>query len=337
MPEIRWDIITEERVIVATERSRRPHDFKKAESVADPKPEFVPNCPFCVGNEAMTPPEVDAFRDPATAPDTPGWWVRVVPNKYPALVPEGNLTPREQGIYTVADGVGVHEVIIETPKHNETPTTTSLDQWSEALRMHQRRLRALAQDERLRTVLIFHNEGRVAGASLEHFHSQLVGLTFVPPEVQRHIEGVLRYRARHGKHPFEAIIEQEVRDGVRIVRQTERFLAYAPFASRVPYEVAILPLSPMAGFEQMSDEMLVEYAALLQDVLRRLSAVLGNPPYNYILFTAPRGYEAEFWWHARLVPRLSIAAGFELGSGVSINITAPEDAAHYLRHAFNDA
>ncbi|MDW8051910.1 MAG: galactose-1-phosphate uridylyltransferase, partial [Armatimonadota bacterium] len=150
MPEIRWDLITEERVIVATERSRRPHDFKKADAPDDPRPEFVPNCPFCVGNESMTPPEVDAFRDPATAPNTPGWWVRVVPNKYPALVPEGSLAPRERGIYTVADGVGVHEVIIESPKHNETPSTAPLDQWSEALRMHQRRLRALAQDERLR-------------------------------------------------------------------------------------------------------------------------------------------------------------------------------------------
>ncbi len=333
MPEIRWDLITEERVIVATERSRRPHDFKKADSEPAPKPEFVPNCPFCVGNEAMTPPEVDAFREAGTAPNTPGWWVRVVPNKYPALAPEGELQPRANGIYTWADGVGVHEVIIETPKHSETPVVTSLSQWTEVMRMYQRRLTTLAQDHRLKTILIFRNEGKAAGASLEHPHAQLVGLTFVPPVLQRHIEGVSRYRSRHGKHPFEAIIEQEVREGVRVVNLTEQFLVYAPFASRVPYEVAIVPLEPMARFEAMPEEMTQAFAAVLQDTLQRLYRVLNDPPYNYMLFTAPSGYEGEFWWHLRIAPRLSIDAGFELGSGVGINITAPEDAAAYLRQA----
>lgn len=334
MPEIRWDIITDERVIIATERSRRPHDFKKADTPAEPTPEFVSNCPFCVGNESMTPPEVDAFREAGTAPDTPGWRVRVVPNKFPALASEGSLQPREQGIYTLADGVGVHEVIIETPKHNETPPLASPAQWHDVVRMYQRRLQTLGQDERLKTVLIFRNEGKAAGASLEHPHSQLVGLTFIPPVLQRHIEGVQRYRSRHGKHPFEAVIEQELREGVRVVRQTERFLLYAPFASRAPYELAILPLEPIARFEQLSDEILAEFAALLQDALKRLNALLSNPPYNYMLFTAPHGYEGEFWLHLRIAPRLSIDAGFELGSGVGINITAPEDAVQYLREVY---
>ncbi|MCS6923030.1 MAG: hypothetical protein NZM10_01500 [Fimbriimonadales bacterium] len=333
MPEIRWDIITEERVIIATERSRRPHDFKKADASAEPKPEFVANCPFCVGNESMTPPEVDALRAPDTPPDTPGWKVRVVPNKYPALAPDGDLRPRAHGIYTLADGVGVHEVLIETPRHNETPVVASLAQWVDALRMYQRRLHALAQDERLRTILIFRNEGRAAGASLEHPHAQLVGLTFVPPVLQSHIEGVQRYRSRHGRHPFEAIIEQELREGVRVVRQTERFLLYAPFASRAPYELAILPLERVAQFHELSEPMLTEFAALFQDALRRLHRVLNDPPYNSMLFTAPRGYESDFWLHLRIAPRLSIDAGFELGSGVGINITAPEDAARYLREA----
>ncbi len=330
MPEIRWDIITEERVIIATERSRRPHDFKKTDAPAEPKPDFVASCPFCVGNESLTPPEVDAFRTTGTQPDAPGWWVRVVPNKFPALASEGDPAPRSAGIYTLSDGVGVHEVLIETPRHNETPVAVSMQQWIEAMRMYQRRLHALAQDVRLKTVLIFRNEGRAAGASLEHPHSQLVGLTFVPPVLQRHIEGVHRYRSRYGRHPFEAILEQELREGVRVVRQTERFLLYAPFASRAPYELAILPLEPIGRFEQLPDETLQEFAQLLQDALRRLHAVLSDPPYNYMLFTAPNGYADEFWMHLRIAPRLSIDAGFELGSGVGINITAPEDAARYL-------
>lgn len=331
MPEIRWDIITEERVIIATERSRRPHDFQRADSPAAPTPEYVPNCPFCVGNESMTPPEVDAYREAGTAPDTPGWRVRVVPNKFPALAPDGNLHPREQGIYMLADGVGVHEVIIETPKHNETPPRAAPEQWRLVIQMYGRRLQRLASDERLKTVLIFRNEGKTAGASLEHPHSQLVGLTFTPPLVQRHIEGVQRYHSRHGKHPFEAIIAHELREGVRVVRQTEHFLLYAPFAARAPYELAILPLSPIARLEQMDEATLAEFADLLQDALKRLDALLKNPPYNYMLFNAPSGYEAEFWLHLRIAPRLSIDAGFELGSGVGINITAPEDAAQYLR------
>jgi UDPglucose--hexose-1-phosphate uridylyltransferase len=140
MPEIRVDLITQERVIVATERSRRPHDFKKTETTAEPAPDFVPTCPFCVGNESMTPPEVDAFREAGTAPDTSGWWVRTVPNKFPALAPDSDDAPSAEGIYTRFGGYGVHEVIIETPKHNETPVVASAQQWREAVRMYQRRL-----------------------------------------------------------------------------------------------------------------------------------------------------------------------------------------------------
>ena len=334
MPEIRIDLITEERVIVATERSRRPHDFKKAETTAEPAPEFVPTCPFCVGNEAMTPPEVDAFRKADTAPDTPGWWVRTVPNKFPALAPDNDDAPDAVGIYSRYGGYGVHEVIIETPKHNETPVAASAHQWREAVRMYQRRLQRLAQNERLKTILIFRNEGKPAGASLEHPHSQLVGLPFIPPVLQRYLDGVARYQSRHHRHPFEAILEQEVREGIRLVNQTAQFVVYAPFAARAPYEIAIVPTHPLLQLATMDADALSEFADVLQDALRRLHAALGNPPYNYMLFTAPVGYAGEFWEFVRIVPRLSIDAGFELGTGVGINITAPEDAARYLREAF---
>jgi Galactose-1-phosphate uridylyltransferase len=199
--------------------------------------------------------------------------------------------------------------------------------------MYQRRLQALAQDERLKTVLIFRNEGKAAGASLEHPHSQLVGLPFVPPVFQRYIEGVARYQSRHGRHPLEAILEHEVREGTRLVNQTARFVVYAPFASRAPYELAIAPTTPDLQLATMDADALSEFADVLQDALRRLHTALGNPPYNYMLFTAPAGYDGVFWEYVRIAPRLSIDAGFELGSGVGINITAPEDAARYLREA----
>lgn len=334
MPEIRIDLITEERVIVATERSRRPHDFKKADTSTAPTPEYVPNCPFCVGNESMTPPEVDAFREAGSTPDTPGWWVRTVPNKFPALAPDTDEEASAAGIYTRRGGYGIHEVIIETPRHNETPVVASAEQWREVVRMYQRRLKVLSQNERLKTVLIFRNEGKPAGASLEHPHSQLVGLPFVPPVYQRYIEGVARYQSRHGRHPFEAILEQEIREGTRLVNQTERFVVYAPYASRAPYELAIVPTTPTLQLATMDGDALAAFADVLQDALRRLDTALGNPPYNYMLFAAPIGYDGTFWEYVRIAPRLSIDAGFELGAGVGINITAPEDAARYLREAF---
>ncbi len=321
-------------MIVATERSRRPHDFKKPDAPPAPAPEFVPTCPFCVGNESMTPPEVDAFREDGTAPDMPGWWVRTVPNKFPALAPDSHTDPSTEGVYTRTGGYGVHEVIIETPRHNETPVVAAAQQWRAAIRMYQRRLQALAQNERLKTVLIFRNEGRTAGASLEHPHAQLVGLPFLPPVLQRYIEGVARYQSRHGRHPMEAILEQELREGVRVVNQSARFVVYAPFAARAPYELAIAPTTPALQLATMDTDALTEFADVLQDALRRLDAALGNPPYNYMLFTAPIGSDGVFWEYVRIAPRLSIDAGFELGTGVGINITAPEDAARYLREAF---
>ncbi len=335
MPELRQDLITREWVVIATERSRRPNDFRKTGEDGAPKPEFVPNCPFCVGNEGMTPPEVDAFRDPETAPDTPGWWVRTVPNKFPALAPQGDLTSRTHGIYTLTDGVGAHEVIIETPVHNQTPSTMPASQWREVVRMYQVRLQRLAQDPRYQCLLVFRNEGKPAGASLEHPHSQLVALPFVPPVLRAQIEGIARFQAEQARHPYEVILEYELCEGTRVVLDTPHHLVYAPYASRSPFEVHILPKQRRAHFADLPDEERDAFAAVLQETLKRLDATLGTPAYNFMLFTAPvnTNPEAEFWWFLRLVPRLSIDAGFELGTGVGINITAPEDTARFLREA----
>lgn len=333
MPELRLNPITREWVVIATERSRRPHDFKKADETPAPKPDHVANCPFCVGNEAMTPPEVEAFREAGSQPDTPGWWVRTVPNKFPALAPEGVFQPQPVGVYLRAEGVGAHEVIIETPLHNHTPATMPAEQWREAVRMYQRRLQALCRDSRYKSLLLFRNEGRTAGASLEHPHAQLVALPFVPPVIQSLVDGIVRYRAEHHKDPFEAILEQEHREGVRLVHTAPHYTAFVPYFARVPFEVWIVPHAPQAHFEQVGDSERDAFADILQHVLQRIDAVLSQPPYNFMLFTAPvnTGAEVEFRWFLRIVPRLTIDAGFEIGTGVGINITAPEDSARYLR------
>ncbi|MCS7065801.1 MAG: galactose-1-phosphate uridylyltransferase [Fimbriimonadales bacterium] len=335
MPELRRDPVTGEWVIIATERSRRPHDFRKDAESDSPKPERMDNCPFCVGNESLTPPEISAFREADSPPDTPGWWVRTVPNKYPALAPEGELEQRNLGIYEVMNAVGAHEVIIETPLHNQHPATMPLDQWYEAIWMYRERALTLQQDPRLKYVLLFRNHGKPAGASLEHPHSQLAALPLVPAAVQRKIEGMTRYHDQHGRCLYCDILAQEIAFGKRVVLQNEHFVAFAPFASHFPFEMCILPKHHAAHFAQEPPDVLRWFAATLQEALQRLYSLLGDPPYNYMIYTAPinLGYEPLFHWHLTLVPRLSIPAGFEMGTEIYINITAPEDAAEHLRTA----
>lgn len=333
MPELRWNPIEREWVIIATERSRRPHDFKKSADTPATKPEWVENCPFCVGHENQTPLEVDAFRSPDSAPNTPGWWVRTVPNKFPALSPEGDFTPRERGIYRTAQSIGVHEVIIETPLHNQTPATMPEEQWREAVRMYHHRLRLHAQDPRYASLLLFRNEGRSAGASLEHPHAQLIALPFVPPVIQKHLAGIHHYQMEHRRHPMVAILEQEHREGMRLVRTTRHYTAFVPYFARAPFEVWIVPNTAQVHFHEISDSERDEFADLLRWVLQRMDTLLGTPPYNFMLLTAPLHQQSatDFWWYLRLVPRLTIDAGFEMGTGVGINITAPEDSARFLR------
>lgn len=335
MPELRRDPVTGEWAIIATERSRRPHDFRKSEGENAPKPERLDNCPFCVGNEQQTPPEICAFREANSLPDAPGWWVRTVPNKYPALAPEGEPKAQSIGLYEVMDALGTHEVIIETPLHNQHPATMPPDQWHEAIRMYRERALQLQQDPRFKYVLFFRNHGKTAGASLEHPHSQLAALPFVPVEVQRKIEGITRYYERHGRCVYCEMLAYELDFGKRVVLQNEHFVAFTPFASRYPFEVCILPTRHAAHFAQEPFEVLQAFAATLQEMLQRLYRLLDDPPYNYMIHTAPINLEREplFHWHLTLTPRLATPAGFEMGTGIYINITAPEDAAAHLKTA----
>jgi len=333
MPELRCDPVTGEWVIIATERSRRPHDFRKSEASDSPKPERLDSCPFCPGNEGLTPPEICAFREADSVPDTPGWWVRTVPNKYPALTYEGDLNAHRVGLYTVMNAVGTHEVIIETPLHHQHPATMPLNQWQEAIRMYCERTLQLQRDARFQYVLIFRNHGKTAGASLEHPHSQLAALPLVPEAVQRKMDGLRRYADQHGRCLYCDMLAQERQSRERVVLENAHFIAFTPFASRYPYEVCLLPKHHAAHFAQEPPEVLQAFAATLQEVLQRLYRVLDDPPYNYMIYTAPINLEHEplFHWHLTLAPRLAIPAGFEMGTGIYINITAPEDAAHDLR------
>ncbi len=332
MPQLRKDPVTSEWVVIATERSRRPMDFKSGEDMQD-RPVFSPSCPFCPGNEQMTPPEVLSYRSPDSSPNAPGWWVRVVPNKFPALGIEGDLDRTGFGIYDMMNGIGAHEVIIEGTEHNRSIADIPHEEVQEVLWAYRDRHLDLMQDQRFKYILLFRNHGKVAGASLEHPHSQLIALPMVPQDVVLQLEGARRYHDYHDRCIYCDMIKQEVAFGQRVVSMNDDFIAFCPFAAKYPFETWILPRRHSISLAYEDRITINSFGAILQDSLGRIGACLNNPPYNFTLHTAPinQDKDRDFHWHLSIMPRLTIAAGFEMGTGIYINVTAPEEAANHLR------
>lgn len=329
MPELRKDSVTRRWVIIATERAARPSDFPKT----PPEPDTSATCPFCEGHEEKTPPEIAAIRRPGTGANTPGWQVRVVPNKYPALRIEGSTAVTTDGMFESMGGVGAHEVIVETPNHQSHPGVMTLGQLASVLWMYRERYRDLDGDDRFKYLLLFRNHGRSAGASLTHPHSQLIALPIVPKRAIEELEGAQQYFAREGGCVYCDVLQQELRAQTRVVWQNDEFVAFAPYAAWCAFELWILPKTHVASFGEIQDSQLLPLAEVLHQVLGRLHACLGNPPYNYVIHTAPYDDKVGhfYHWHFEVLPRLSHVAGFEWGSGFYINTVPPEDAARYLR------
>jgi UDPglucose--hexose-1-phosphate uridylyltransferase len=327
MPELRKDPVVERWVIIATERARRPMDFTP-EVV---RPRGREDCPFCPGHEDRTPPEV--FRSGGSE-DGP-WTVRVVPNKFPALHADGEVLAAGDGIYDRIDGVGAHEVVIESPDHFAGLGTLPAAHVGEVLVAYRERLLALRKDPRLEYVLIFKNHGIAAGASLEHPHSQLIATPILPELVAEELQGAMRYFRMKERCVWCDIVRQERRDGSRLVLDDGGFVAVAPFAPRFPFETWILPTLHRVSFESLGPDEVDALARLLRNLIARLGRLFEDPPYNFALHTAPlKETDPEhFHWHLELMPKLTRLAGFELGTGFFINPTPPEDAARFLRLA----
>lgn len=289
--------------------------------------------PFAEGNEISTPPEVLAYRYPDSLPNGPGWRVRVVPNKFPALELQGNLDPAMNGLYETFNGLGVHEVIIECPHDETNIARLSADSIREVLSAYRERMLVLKQDPRLVHVIIFKNNGILAGASLPHSHSQLIASPVIPITITEEIEGARSFYDSQHRSIFDEIIQQERATGARIILETEHFIAVCPYASRFPYEVCLLPKRQQSHFESIEQEDLAELAQVLKTVLRKLEVGLSDPPYNYVIHTAPSNERELPWfrWHIEIFPRLTSVAGFEWGSGFYINPVFPEVAAEQLR------
>jgi UDPglucose--hexose-1-phosphate uridylyltransferase len=331
LPELRNDPVTGRWVIIATDRAKRPNDFIR-QPVALPTSGGV--CPFDYGNEHKTPPEVLSYRDSGVR-DQPGWRVRVVPNKFPVLGIEGELNRQGEGMYDKMNGIGAHEIIIETPDHSTNLADMPERQIEEVLWAFKERVLDLKKDRRFRYILLFKNHGEAAGASLEHPHCQLIALPVIPKRVKEEVDNARQYYQLKERCIFCDIIRQESEAGTRMVMETERFAVLEPYAPRFPFETWILPKRHISHFETSDAGLLQNMAWVLRSTMRKIEKVLERPAYNFIIHSAPV-QDADlphYHWHMEIIPKLTKVAGFEWGTGFYINPTPPEESARFLREA----
>lgn len=322
-PELRKDPVVERWVIVSTDRLSRTHELHAAAAVSR-----LESCPFCAGHEHLTLPatlEIPNERD--------GWRVRVVPNMFPAVRGDGEPQTWSDGWHEGTRGVGVHEVVIECPQHETSLANLPADHLADLLRAYGQRIQQARHDPRLAYPMIFKNSGADAGASLEHAHSQILILPQVPRTVQEELDGAKRYHESVGRCLFCDWWRQEQVAGERQLLDTTRFTAFLPYAGRFPFEMCILPKAHASHFEELAEEELAELGEVLRLALRKLQSGLNDPPYNYLLHTAPlaAGPLPHYHWHLEVLPRITGVAGFEWGTGYFVNPVPPEQAAEYLR------
>jgi UDPglucose--hexose-1-phosphate uridylyltransferase len=326
MNELRREPITGRWIVVCLDRLPEVSDF-----IREPHAKSGEGCAFCYGQESMTPPEIVAHRKSGQA-NSPNWSVRVVPNKYPALKIEGELNREGVGVFDMMNGVGAHEVIIETPDHFRDMAGLTYPEMEEVVWAYLARSIDLRRDKRFKYILIFKNYGRSAGASLEHPHSQLIALPIVPKRVQEEIEGASRYYEYKERCVFCDMLRAELEEKDRIIYQDDRFLAFCPYVSRFSYEIWVLPKRHQSDFSMMDRDSVPSFARALRDSLARIKALLRDPSYNFIIHTSPvNGHERDdYHWHVEIMPKLSKVAGFEWGSGFYINPVPPDIAAKNL-------
>ncbi|PIE72249.1 MAG: galactose-1-phosphate uridylyltransferase [Deltaproteobacteria bacterium] len=328
MPELRKDPVIGRWVIVARERSKRPSDF-----AVEAPPAVEGFCPLCNGNESFTPSEVLTLYDDSSEAVKGSWEVRVVPNKYPALVIEGRLNREGVGLYDQMNGIGAHEVVIETPRHDEVFADFSREKMARVFQAYRERILDLQKDPRFRYIMVFKNHGKAAGASLEHSHSQLIALPILPQMIDAELAGAKAHYQNKERCVFCDIIRQELNSEVRVVCQNDAFVCVAPFASRTPFEMCILPKLHHSAFSSVNDEQLLGLAEIFAESLKRLCGCIAGVPYNFVLHTEPlhSGGLEYYHWHFEIVPKLTSIAGFEWGSGFYINPLPPEEAVSFLK------
>ncbi len=326
MPELRQNIATMEWVIIAADRAKRPEQFVQAgKERTEAQLAHAANCPFCPGNEEL---DLERLR----LPDEGDWLLRVVQNRYPALRESGERMQHFDGVNTSISGVGYHEVVVESRLHNTSPATEDPADIERTLRAFQLRGAVFRADERIEQIVYFKNHGPTAGASLVHPHAQLLGLPVVPYTVRARMEEARRYFDDQGECVICRMRQDEERDGARMVAATTFFSVFVPYAALSPFHLWIVPRRHRASFLDATAEELGDLALTLRDVLGRIYVGLNDPDYNYVIRSTPDSeHESEYLhWYIAIVPRVTRAAGFEMGTGMFINPALPEESARFL-------
>lgn len=340
MTYIRQDTLAGHWVIISEGRASRPM------GVQAPRMEKQKGwlCPFCEGNESTTPEEVEALRPENSAENTPGWDIRVVPNRFEALSPKAISTTSNRGVLEEMGGFGHHEVIVETPVHDAEISDYTDSKLTRVLRTYQSRIRAQFEDKRIAYVQLFRNEGYMAGASLEHPHAQVLALPFVPPHTRTIVERSLQHTQGKRGCLTCALIEQELKEDDRVILDEDGFRVLTPFASRVPGEIALFPRKHLHRFEDAPEKEIEGLARVLRKSIWALKKTFDTPPFNLLIITSPAAVKGEFsdrqlkdgfHWHVQLIPRTTRFAGLEWGTGVSLNPLPPESAARLLRQTLS--
>jgi UDPglucose--hexose-1-phosphate uridylyltransferase len=328
MPELRQNMATREWVIIATERAKRPHDY--IESSQPPSLEaqtfYDPGCPFCPGNEEM---DLEIERMPVTGP----WQTRVIANKFPALSRGGDLTRTFDGVCRWIFGVGYHDIVVEHPEHNTSLALMRPAEIEKVLHTFYSRGWEIMRDARMEQIIYFKNYGARAGATLKHPHSQIIALPVVPNDIRNRIEEARRYFDDNGECVYCVMMRDELEKGLRIVETSPNFVAFVLYAAPSPFHFWIMPRQHSVSFLFAQKEELADLAQILHNVLRRLYLGLRDPSYNLVIRAAPaKEMNTDYLhWYVSIIPRLSNPAGFELGSGMYINPTLPEESAAFLR------
>lgn len=327
--ELRTDPITGRTVAIDLGPFKRRNDFDlEPVRLEDPPAQ----CPLCEGREGDAGAEILAWREGGPA-NLPGWSVRVVPNRNPMLRIEGGTEVRSDGLFESRAGLGAHEVIVETPIHDQPLQALDVDRLWRVLWAWRTRIQDLKRDTRFASIVIFKNHGRASGARLDHSHSQLTAYPLILPRLADKLHGAARHLSIGGKCIFCELTAQELHDRHRVISDQDAVIAIAPYASRVPFETWLMPRDHSPRFEEATDATLVAMASTFKSVMARIDWALERPAYNLVLQTAPLSGDADaaFHWHLEILPRVTRFSGLEWGSGVHRNPVSPEEAAAVLR------
>jgi UDPglucose--hexose-1-phosphate uridylyltransferase len=327
MTEIRLNLITRTWVIIAKEKGKKPEDFIERR-VRKRHPEFLETCPFCPGNESKTPDEVLRIHDDKE------WKIRVVRNKFSRLSEEGEKERWDIGLKKGVHGVGIHELIIETPNHSLTTATTPAEQLKDLIQAYKDRFLEIYKDPKVEHVIIFKNNGIQAGTSIEHPLSQIVGIPITPFQIRERFEGCIKFFDETGNCLMCNTIAEELHDGTRVIVDTEHFVSFIPYAALSAFHIWIFPKRHSGSFADIREEEMWDLSKNLKLTMAKVCHGLNFPDFNYSIRSGnPRNMDSEYFhWYISIVPRVEMTTGFELCSGMHVNALLPEKGAEFLRN-----